>query len=244
MDKNQKQLSDYVAEAVMSLGAIELAQFMTIAFMTFFSHHLFYSVLPDDMVGWHRSFASWGMAIVWEWTTLITTGNKKHFGKAPWIPRAMSICSGIIVLFFISKNTGKELTWYMITQSLFVGTLAAVLNAVFSDLFHKKVLERKIWFEMPELVENLKQQVAELIQKLNASEANTKRVEAENASQLLELVQLRTKLEAFGGEELECPHCHEVQPSRGALNSHKGKCKENPINKNKQGIGLNGHVHA
>lgn len=244
MDKNQKQLSDRVAEAVMSLGAVELVQFMIITFMTFYSHHLFASVLPDDMVWWHMVVASWGMAIAWEWTTLITTANSQHFGKAPWLPRAMSICSGVIVLFFISSNTGKELTWYMITQRLFVGTLAAVLNAVFSDLFHKKVLERKQWFEMPALLEDFKLKLNQAQGELVQRHARITELEAENGSQMIELVQLRTRLEAFEPESLNCPHCHDVQSSRGALISHKGKCSENPINKNKRGVGLNGHVHA
>lgn len=238
--KTLNQLFDRIGAAITSLAAVIFVMLMTITGMIFFSHTLFSAIFPASMQPWEKVAATWVLALGWEFTVLITTVNTRHINRH--VPLLMAVASGVIVLFFIQAFDGTQPA-LIIAQRWFVGLLAATINYIYADLFYAKWNERNQQQQLPTKLVDLERQLVEsssrLVQvqsDLDQSRSSLVQVQSqldERGRKLAELERFRKEVEA----ELTCDHCRTVQKSYGALRAHKGHCKANPINKEKQ---LNG----
>jgi len=230
---------DAVGDFINSLAFVILVMLFILAAGTFFSHTFFYRAFPSDLDG--KFLASWLLAAGWEFTILISTANTGHVKK--WIPVAFSVCSGIILLFFLNafdteilSGTDAEGNPVFLEKGFadhfrfyFAGLLIGGLNYVYADLFQKKWIERKYNVSLPGLFADLEKNFKELQSKLDElqgrlNQSDSKITDLKKANE--ELARYKAGIE----KKLTCPHCGQLQEF-GSLTAHKGHCLENPKNK-------------
>jgi hypothetical protein len=228
------KIFDAIGRTITSLAAVIFVMLMTITGMILFSHTLFAHIFPEGMARWEKIAATWFMALGWEFTVLITTCNTKHINKH--VPAIMAICSGIIVLFFI-QAFDTEQTTLILAQRWFVGVLAATINYIYADLFYAKWRERKDYIDYPLKVIQLESLLRDAEQNYNELQSDMKH----SQSLLIEARQMNNdlqqeviQLKRFKNEhesKLICPYCKVNQQSSDSLRVHKGRCSQNPKNK-------------
>jgi hypothetical protein len=212
-------VTQIIAKAITSLGSVIFVMLMVVAAMVFFSHTLFTQALPATMSPWEKTSAAWLMAFGWELTVLVTTCNVKHLHSR--IPIIMAVCSGIILLYFVQAFDSSE-SALVISQRWFIGILIASINFIYAELFYKKWQEFKDSIELPGRLIHLESSVNELQSALNQAQ-----------SKLTELHSLK-QFKVQVTKELTCPHCGNQQSSYGSLHAHKGHCRKNPRNQEKE----------
>jgi hypothetical protein len=214
-----------LGNAITSLGAVIMVLLLTIIAGVCFSHTVFYESLPDGMQNWERSLASWAIACSWECTILVVVCNTDLLGDKR-IPIVLSVCSGIVILFFIHAFD-HSLTIQEYLKRWFIGLLVASINIVFSTLFYKK------WCEYNH-EEALAKQVTDLQADISArdSELVVVKTRLESVdSKLILASNYIAELEDFKKNEISrliCPYCGIKQDSVYKLAAHKSICGRNP----------------
>lgn len=209
---------DSIGKALTSMAAVIVVLLFTICGLTLFSHSLFNEVFPAGMNSWEKAFATIFMAVAWEAAILITTVNSAHINRN--IPAIMAICSGVVVLFFLHAFD-SDLGLLTLLQRWFIGILVALVNWIYTDIFHSKWKERLRLIEQPMKLIQLESNVSDLQSALNKAQSKLKSFD--------ELQRFKDQVT----RELTCPHCAKIQSSYGTLHAHKGHCIMNPKNEAK-----------
>jgi hypothetical protein len=244
-----------------SHGAVIIVMFMAMSGMLVASHTFYGSVLPDYMSWWESLVASWVLAFAWESTVVVTTTNADLLPKKT--SDRMAICSGIMMLFFIKAfdiNELSKLSLYeailLTVQRIFVAILTAFISKIFAILHHKKWQERLLELGMPTRNKELELKLAQTESKLAQSDSKVVQLESrviQLESELKKSDSEKLKLQAFRevyDNDCTCPYCDTKMENPRSLTVHKGKCLENPINKDKKEakmpkpLKLNGHHHV
>jgi hypothetical protein len=232
MDKNKRNFFDRISDGIGSQGFIIIAMFGATGAMTVCSHAMFDASISETMSMIESFFATWSFAIVWEWTTLITTIHVKKLKS--WMPNAMAILSGVIMLFFLRVDEFfyGEMTVYEFIRRIIFGVIAGMMNRVFSHLFVQLREERQAKISEPSRVVDLESEVAQLGSKLVQVESKLIQTESKLKEAESKLVQA-TAFKAVYDEQRTCPYCSRVMETPSSLTVHKGKCPQNPINLDK-----------
>jgi hypothetical protein len=198
---------------------------LTIVAGVCFSHTVFYESLPGGMQNWERSLASWAIACSWECTILVVVCNTDLLGDKR-IPIVLSVCSGIVILFFIHAFD-HDLTIQEYLKRWFIGLLVASINIVFSTLFYRKYCEHNHKEALAKQVADLQAGISVRDNELTLVKARLEQVDAKLilASNYIE------ELEDFKKKEickLICPHCGIKQDSVYKLSAHRNICGRNP----------------
>lgn len=225
-----ENIFDNIGRGITSLAAVIFVMLMTISGMIFFSHTLFNQVFPTSMTHWEKLFATWLMALGWEFTVLITTCNARHINKN--IPGIMAVSSGVIVLFFIQAFDDTQ-TILTIAQRWFVGVLAATINYIYAELFYAKWKERHEQRDIHQQLVEQNHTINQLQSELNESKRTLDEWQRDMNEVSTELEQLK-RYKIKHQRELTCPHCGVVQESHGTLQAHKGYCDKNPNRRTKK----------
>lgn len=210
-----------IGNAITSISAVILVLMLTIVAMIFFSHNVFYETLPDTMIYWERQVAAWAIACSWELTILVVVCNVDLLASK-WIPVALSICSGFVILFFIHAfEADLSVKNYM--QRWFIGCLVASINIVFSSLFYRKWCESNTTKTLEQSITDLNVTITEKDTELRYFKAKLNELDAK----LLEATDYIIELEEFKEAELKrrtCTNCGETFSSIPKLTSHRAKC--------------------
>lgn len=222
---------DQIGRVITSMAAVTFALMLTIVGLLLFTHSLFYDALPQSIVGWERTLASWTLASAWELTLLLTTCNTHFLSKR--IPIIAAVASGIVVLFFFEAF---EFDRPHVALRWFLGSLVVVINWTFTALFHKK------WSD------HLSMSLTEKSTSSVRAVLSQRELELATAKELLESLRNDNELLKAENEKLEkvcaaerdtrtCTHCGRILKTIYQLNSHKTLCELNPE-------GRNGHPKA
>jgi hypothetical protein len=209
-----------IGNAITSLGAVIVALLLTIVANVFFSHTVFYQALPDTMIFWEKSLAAYAIAISYEMTLLIVVCNTELLSNKR-IPIVLSICSGLVILFFIQAFE-PNLTIDQYLQRWFIAALLTIINLVFTSLFYRK------WCASTAQV-NLSKQVSDLLTTLTDKDKELISIKArlnEADSKLTLASSYIVELEEFKAIEigkLTCS-CGQRFDSVYKLSSHRATC--------------------
>lgn len=218
------KLFEQIGFAITSMAAVIFVLVLTLLGLLTFTHTLFNEVLPQTITGFERSFASWMLALGWEFTLLISTCNTQFLNKR--IPLIVAIASGVIVLFFIQAFAIDQ-PLIELLKRWFIGTLVATINYIYTELFYAK------WKELHK-IKDLQARAIDLEQIINTQETEFKTMQEQllkAESEVERLVDYVSELEEFKQKEidkLKCPYCDSQMESVYKLASHKGICNHNP----------------
>lgn len=218
------QLFERIGFAITSMAAVIFVLVLTLLGLLTFTHTLFNEVLPQTITGFERSFASWMLALGWEFTLLISTCNTQFLNKR--IPMIVAIASGVIVLFFIQAFAVDQ-PLIELCKRWFIGILVATINYIYTELFYAKWKElqqnKSLTLHVNELkaiVESQANQMTSTNEQLSKANLDIER-----------LIDYVAELETFKKQEMErlkCPFCHSQLETIYKLTSHKGICHHNP----------------
>jgi hypothetical protein len=226
------KLFERIGFAITSMAAVIFVLVLTLLGLLTFTHTLFNEVLPQTITGFERSFASWMLALGWEFTLLISTCNTQFLNKR--IPMIVALASGIIVLFFIQAFAIDQ-PMIELSKRWFIGILVATINYIYTELFYAKWKELRQNKTLLLQVNEMESQLA--IQTKVLTDSN---IQLTNAKADIErLIDYVAELETFKKQELDrlkCPFCHAQLDTVYKLTSHKGICQHNPKKELKQSI--------
>lgn len=204
---------DDIARFFTSLQAVIIGLLLLIGFMVFETQTLFYNMLPD-MGEAKRLIASVLVAIVFEFSVLITTANSNHLSKK--VPVVLAVCGFFLIVWFWRAWEGSAI---LVFYKFFVSALQAYLNYLYSDLFLSKWNEKGMLADINDIERKMDQKLSQYDR--IESELNEINSEIDDANQLL-----NDKIRKL--DENTCPHCGDVMNGTNGLNAHVGRCKENP----------------
>lgn len=237
MQEKKLGLTDRVTLAMNSLGFVIIAMVATKTMQLVFSHNFYAGAFPT-MEKWEAIGSTWSLAFGWECALLIVTMNPDHI--KPWLRNVLVIASGVNMLFFIDAFN-PNITGAIFYGRLFIGVISTSIDLVYITIVGKKWNERKFMKELPEMVVKLKADLQQALAQVLQLTARDQQTTADLQKATAEVLQLRAKVQQ-NEEELKCPLCGEMQPSRAALNTHKGRyCSQR---KQKEGVQINGHSYA
>jgi uncharacterized coiled-coil protein SlyX len=226
------KLFERIGFAITSMAAVIFVLVLTLLGLLTFTHTLFNEVLPQTITGFERSFASWMLALGWEFTLLISTCNTQFLNKR--IPMIVAIASGVIVLFFIQAFAIDQ-PLIELSKRWFIGVLVATINYIYTELFYAKWKELQLNKSLTIQVNELESKIATQTKEL--TESNTQLTNAK--TDVERLIDYVAELETFKKQELDrlkCPYCHTQMETIYKLTSHKGICQHNPKKELKQSI--------
>lgn len=128
-----------IGNFITSVKAILIALLFIIVALVFDSHTLFIRTLPADMGYFSREVTSWGMAIAFEFTVLLTTANGNFVRRSTHY--FLAFCTLMTTLFFFDVFAERDL--FRIFQIVFVSIMIAYVNFIYAELFVKKWKEYK-----------------------------------------------------------------------------------------------------
>lgn len=226
------KLFEQIGFAMTSMATVIFVLILTLLGLLTFTHTLFYEVLPQTITGWERTFASWMLALGWEFTLLVTTCNTQFLHRK--IPFVAAIASGVIVLFFIEAFSFDQ-SIIDLLKRWFIGLLVATINFIYTELFYAKWKELNRTKDLNARIIELEQLIVIKTNELNTSQD---RIAKSNAD-IERLVDYVAELEAFKKKEIDrltCSYCQNVFPTLYHLNSHRSGCEQNPKRGQKQSI--------
>ena len=128
-----------IGNFITSAKAILIALLFIIVALVFDSHTLFIRTLPSDMDNFSKEITSWGMAIAFEFTVLLTTANGNYVRRTTHY--FLAFCTLMTTLFFFDVFAERDL--FRIFQIVFVSIMIAFVNFIYAELFVKKWKEYK-----------------------------------------------------------------------------------------------------
>lgn len=218
------KLFEQIGFAITSMAAVIFVLVLTLLGLLTFTHTLFNEVLPQTITGFERSFASWMLALGWEFTLLISTCNTQFLNKR--IPMIVAIASGVIVLFFIQAFS-FDLPNIELMKRWFIGLLVATINFIYTELFYAKWQELHRNSDLNDRLHDLEQAVNTHVSEVKLLQDQLRKAD----SDVERLAGYVAELEEFKQKEidkLKCPYCNSKMESVYKLASHKGICSHNP----------------
>lgn len=227
-----EKLFERIGFAITSMAAVIFVLVLTLLGLLTFTHTLFNEVLPQTITGFERAFASWMLALGWEFTLLISTCNTQFLNKR--IPMIVAIASGVIVLFFIQAFAVDQ-PLIELCKRWFIGILVATINYIYTELFYAKWKELQQNKSLTLQVNDLKTIVESQATKMTSTNEQLSKSNLD----IERLIDYVAELETFKKQEMErlkCPFCHSQLETIYKLTSHKGICQHNPKRELKQTI--------
>lgn len=231
---NLQELFKQLGKAITSVGFVIFFMLFLIIGMIFLSHTLFVTVLQSTAMSDNEViFASWFLALGFEFTILITAVNTHHLNKG--LPIVFAVCSYFLLSFVLEAWTADETLLALIRH--FIALMGATINYTYADLFQKKwrsfntQIDYKAQFQQLSEQYDLKKGQCDLRQR---HIENLKADRSSLESKLDELTKLNRSLSSYKAKmeaSTICEHCGEQFESANSVRSHIGRCPANPKNK-------------
>lgn len=219
-----------IGKGITSVGFVIFFMLFLIIGMIFLSHTLFVTVLASTaMTPNEVKFASWFLALGFEFTILITAVNTHHLNRA--LPIIFAVCSYFLLSFVLEAWTAETTLLKVIRH--FIATMGATINYTYADLFQRKWSEAVSQIDYKEkykelksaydYISALKDEIQAEFKELRESLKSKDNLIEENIKVIKELTDYKNQVES----SLICPYCQQKQESPASLRAHKGHCKKN-----------------